>query len=339
MTAVHLIRSYLLLPFVEAVEAKGHDAARLLSEHGLKQADLVEPYFRLPFQTFLTIQQRAADIVGDPCLGLRIGSEIRSEQVGSLGLLMATSRTLREALLHFSRWGAAIHEGWQLELVDTPEGADYVYRVQAPGVSTRQDVEYSLANLCSLIRSRMGRDWRPVEVHLANSNLSRTRVYDGIFRAPVFFEQPLNKLVIARDDLLLRSERVSYALLPIVEAHIQLASQTAATHEGLIHQVSLIIAQSMGRRPVQINDVAEKLRMPVRSLQRALAEKQTSFRDIMRQERQRLAENLLSQGRTTSITEVAIAAGYADGSVFSRAFRTWSGGPPSQSALRKKAMK
>lgn len=335
-SVAHLIRSYLLLPFVEAVEAKGHDATPMLSAHGLKGSDLVEPHFRLPFATFLAIQQQAADLVGDPCLGLRIGAEIRSEQVGSLGLLMATSHTLHEALQQFSRWGASMQEGWGLELVDTPSGADYVYRVHELGVSTRQDVEYSLANMCSLIRTRMGRAWAPTEVHLGHSNPSRARVYEGIFHAPVFFDQPVNKLVIARQDLMLRSERVSYALLPIVEAHLQLASRAATHDESLVRQVSLIVAQSMGRRPAQINDVAAKLGMPVRSLQRALAERETSFRDIMRQERRRVAENLLAQGRINSITEIAISAGYADGSVFSRAFRAWTGSAPSRSPLRKK---
>lgn len=332
---VHLIRSYLLLPFVEAVEARGLDATAMLSAHGLKRQDLVEPHFRLPFTAFLAIQQRAADLVGDPCLGLKIGAEIRSEQVGSLGLLMATSRTLHEALTHFSRWGNAIGEGWALELIDTPEGADYVYRVDETGVSIRQDVEYSLANLCSLTRTRMGRNWAPVEVHLAHSNPSRARIYQGIFNAPVFFDQPVNKLVIARSDLLLRSERVSYALLPIVEAHLHLAADKAATDGDLLRQVSLIVAQSMGHRPAQIGDVAAKLGIPVRSLQRALAQRQTSFSDIVRQERRRVAENLLAQGRINSITDIAISAGYADGSVFSRAFRTWTGGAPSRSPLRR----
>ncbi len=330
-----MIRSYLLLPYIEAVEARGHDATPILSAHGLKSADLVEPHFRVPFRAFLAIQQAAADLVGDPCLGLRIGAEIRPEQVGSLGLLMSTSRTLREALLHFSHWGASMQEGWELEFIDTPEGADYVYRVHELGVSTRQDVEYSLANMCSLIRTRMGRNWAPAEVHLAHSNPSRARLYEGIFHASVFFDQPVSKLVIGNKDLMLRSERVSYALLPIVEAHL-LASRTAQPDENLARQVSLIVAQSMGRRPVQITDVATKLGMPVRSLQRALAEKKTSFRDIVRQERQRVAEDLLAQGRINSITEIAISAGYADGSVFSRAFRTWTGSAPSRSPLRRK---
>ena len=37
----------------------------------------------------------------------------------------------------------------------------------------------------------------------------------------------------------------------------------------------------------------------------------------------------------TSSNDIAISAGYADGSVFSRAFRTWTGGAPSRSPLRR----
>ena len=62
------------------------------------------------------------------------------------------------------------------------------------------------------------------------------------------YDRTLARLADIADGML-QSERVSYALLPIVEAHLQLANQTAGADESLERRVSLIVAQSMGRRP------------------------------------------------------------------------------------------
>lgn len=323
-----LIRSYLLQPYVEAAEARGVNANRLLSAYGLRRAELDEPYNRIPFYSFLCITQGLADLTDDPCLGLRVGAEIRPEQVGSLGLLMATSVTLRQALVEFSRWGLSMNEGWSLELVSGKSHADYVYRVLLNNAPTRHDVEYSIANLCSLIRSRMGATWAPEAVHFLHARTGSLQFYEKIFRCPVYFEQPHHRLIISNTDLERRADRINHALKPIIEAHFRVLSEKSSEDASFRAKVATLVSHDLGETEVSLEKIAEKLGLAVRTLQRKLAEEGTSLRKIVAEERKNLTERLLSQAERSSITDIAIRTGYSDPSALSRAYRRWTGASP-----------
>ncbi|MCB1772497.1 MAG: helix-turn-helix transcriptional regulator [Gammaproteobacteria bacterium] len=62
----------------------------------------------------------------------------------------------------------------------------------------------------------------------------------------------------------------------------------------------------------------------MRTLHRQLQAEGTRFRDEVRQLRYRLAQELLADPKTP-LTEIAARLGYADLTVFSRAFRSWAG--------------
>lgn len=77
--------------------------------------------------------------------------------------------------------------------------------------------------------------------------------------------------------------------------------------------------------------VAEALGMTVRTLQRRLAANNLAYRQILDELRRRKAEREL-MSRARSVAEIAQRLGYSDPSHFVRAFRRWTGCPPSQFA-------
>lgn len=79
--------------------------------------------------------------------------------------------------------------------------------------------------------------------------------------------------------------------------------------------------------PPDAGEVATTLHMSSRSLQRRLAEEGTSFRALLDEVRERLAEELLVTGRVP-VSEVAHRLGYVEVSSFSQAFRRWKGMGP-----------
>jgi AraC-like DNA-binding protein len=74
--------------------------------------------------------------------------------------------------------------------------------------------------------------------------------------------------------------------------------------------------------------VARALHVSARSLQRRLGERGTSFQALVDDARRAMAEELLG-GQHASVTETAFAVGFADVPAFTRAFRRWTGTPPS----------
>jgi AraC-like DNA-binding protein len=73
---------------------------------------------------------------------------------------------------------------------------------------------------------------------------------------------------------------------------------------------------------------AEQLAMSIPTLRRRLREEDVTFSSIVDDVRRQLAEVELREGRA-SISEIASALGFATTGSFDRAFRRWSGSPPS----------
>lgn len=69
--------------------------------------------------------------------------------------------------------------------------------------------------------------------------------------------------------------------------------------------------------------------MTERTLRRRLADEGTSFRDLLAEVRQTMAEELLSS-TGLSVSEVAARLGYSSPSAFIHAFQKWHGCSPRQ---------
>ena len=76
-----------------------------------------------------------------------------------------------------------------------------------------------------------------------------------------------------------------------------------------------------------LETVAQRLRTQPRSLQRRLKQEGTSYRDLIDAWRRDRALVLITQTRLP-LSQVSLALGFADQSVFSRAFQRWHGQVP-----------
>ncbi len=78
-----------------------------------------------------------------------------------------------------------------------------------------------------------------------------------------------------------------------------------------------------------LEDVAVSLAMSPRSLRRKLEQADTSFRNIVENERKLMAEQLLTSTQM-KLEEMALHVGYGDTASFTRAFRRWFGMSPGE---------
>ena len=78
---------------------------------------------------------------------------------------------------------------------------------------------------------------------------------------------------------------------------------------------------------VDIDLISEKLQMSRWTLTRKLKEEGTTFKQLLRDSREKLAQSYLRR-QTESITEIASLLGYSEPSAFQRAFKSWTGQTP-----------
>jgi AraC-like DNA-binding protein len=96
----------------------------------------------------------------------------------------------------------------------------------------------------------------------------------------------------------------------------------------------VLLSHLRANQTVSISSVAESVVVHPRTMQRMLAREGVSYRDVLDQARYVRARELIIRHRDVSLTEIAYELGYGDLAAFSRAFRRWSGAPPSELRLR-----
>jgi AraC-like DNA-binding protein len=88
------------------------------------------------------------------------------------------------------------------------------------------------------------------------------------------------------------------------------------------------IARALGHAALNLETTAARFGMSSRSLRRHLADQGTSFRKLLQAQRCLKIEAILNEGQVP-LTTLAGWLSYSDGSVLSRAFKSWTGVAPS----------
>lgn len=318
-----MIRSAVMAPLVRALDAAGADTDGLLEEFGLSRRLLSNPYEMLTLSRYMDAFERAATVLDEPGLGLRLGGEMQIAELGPAGVVFMSSSTLRVAILKFSEALPSWQGATAIDLHSDDAWPSWSYRITNASIWPRaQDAEYSISTMCNLIRVVLGGSWTPVEVQFEHAAKAEARAYTRYFRAPVRFRQPTNALVLRARDLNAMLKTANRQMVSMMERHATDLIARDAIPDNLVDQVRDLVTRRLAHEKLKIADVAKDLGLSDRSLQRHLAAVGTSVRQIVREERQR-SVTALDKHDGLSHAAIARAVGYADATVLWRAKRNW----------------
>ncbi|AMS44912.1 hypothetical protein AA2016_6008 (plasmid) [Aminobacter aminovorans] len=308
----------------------------LLAQHKLLVGGPAGLYANVALHDYVACLESAAALLNRPDLGLDLGWQFQLWEVGPVYHLIASARTLREALATYQRF----QEIWQSQTTLTIEPAEdcatrYSYRIEDARIwPRRQDAEFVIASLCAMVRQLLGPRWTPLEIGFEHAVSDRSKALAARFRCRVGDLADSNSITIADADLdrpLQGHAKTNDAARTLVERHLfaLIAPAEDRPNRSLTDQVAEVITQRLGQNSLALDVVAAKLGFAPRTLRRKLTAVGTSFGAILTRERQRKAENLLASG-AVRVEEVALRLGYASQAAFSRAYRDWTGEAPLQ---------
>jgi AraC-like DNA-binding protein len=244
--------------------------------------------------------------------------------------LFSASSTIRSAFQRLSKHVVALQGVTRAGLIEEGDHLLWSYKLEDPQLWPRhQDTEYSLAASCQLVRSSFSASWRPVEIHFEHAAPREREPLQRIFRAPLLFSQSSNRIVMLKADADRHYRNEDRDLTAILERHIGDLSCGNTDQDSVREHVLSVIAIYLGHKPITIAAVATELKLSVRTLQRRLNDEDTSVRDLIREYRSELAHLQLRAG-ACGYAGLAETLGYADSTVFWRAFKRWTGSPPSR---------
>ena len=319
---------------VRALDAQGLDGTRIATSAGIDPATLADADGRVPRAALTRLWQLAVQESGDPAFGLVAARHTLQTTFHALGYAVFASATFREAVERVIRHRRLIGDVIQLRLEDHGERSRFVIDVSAGrGVVPWEAVDALVAVMVRQARLLHGsRDVRPLAVSLERPAPRDTSPYERALGAPVAFAQPTSFIEYAREEL---DRRLPAANAELARQNDEVVVRYLARLEqgGVLVKTRHALLESLPSGAPTKAQIARRLAMSPRSLQRLLADEGTSFKDLLGEARLTLARSYLDEGRLP-VTEIAFVLGFADTSAFSRAFRRWTGIAPRDYARR-----
>ncbi len=322
------IRSPLVLSLLEGLPDPA-ERQNMREQMGISAQMLEEPLSAVPLARYVALFEDVAVRRGTPMLGAKLGAkQTPADALGPLGFLFLAAPTLRQGLLAVARHIGVWQTGTVIGLQMAGGVVFWTYRIEGGNIwPRRQDAEYTLATMCAIIRARRGEAWQPVEIHFEHDEPGCATALRKLFRAPLRFRQPSNRLLLEQGELDEQYETPFSCFVPYVEEYIRMLMPQVQGAVNLTDQVREVVRGALTHGEVSLDWVARSLDRSPRSLQRHLAAANTSLRTIVQEVRRTEALNLLGTGARLH-SDIAHALGYADHTAFWRAFKSWTGTAP-----------
>lgn len=307
--------------------SRGVSRSRLLAGTGLSEAALADPRGQLAARQELAVVANLVRALDDPPgLGLAAGGRYRIGTFGIFGYACITSPTLREAM-RFALGHLELSFTFCIPSVRVDPDA-VTLRLDLSGVPARVQrflVERDLAAIYTVVTDMLDARLPLLELAFPFPDPG-VGDYAGTFGLRPRFDAPhaLARFPTDRLDAPLPQANAVTVALCEQQCRELVAQRRART--GIAHQVRERLV-SVGGAPEPIQDVAATLAMSERTLRRRLADEGTSYRALLDEVRDTLAQELLAAGGL-SVEDVAQRLGYAEASSFIAAFKRWHGRTP-----------
>jgi AraC-like DNA-binding protein len=310
--------------------ARGYPLDRVLEAMGVDEAALADRDGRIPRRAWLDAFVVAVDVTGDPALGLHVGESIRPAHLGVLGYILMSCESMRQAADLDQRWHSLIADDERIEYVrDGNLSKRTLYLPEGEPPPPACAVDCAAAAGVGFVRWLAGADDGLRKVALTYPEPASRAAHDQLFRCELVFDAP--HIAIWRDPAVLRKPLAQAdpgLRVRMEERAARLAAERSAP-DVLVTRVRELVARGISDALPDLEAAAALLELSPAALKRRLAERGTSYREIVDDTRRQLALGYMADASLT-LVDVAYLCGFSEQSAFNRAFKRWTGVPPGE---------
>ena len=315
----------------DMMAAEGLPAAQLCGDAGIDLAALQQPQTRVDVDSISRLWELAVARSGNVALGLSPQLTARYGNVDVVGYALASGPNLLTGFQHLTRQMAVISDCTTFSLEREARGYWIsIAHIGATRPIPRQRVEYALLTLFTLCCWLTRRELRPLAVELITPQPTATceASYHTAFGMLPRFEQAANRFLLPEADLLADIPTHNPSLWAMHERLVE--DELDHLGQSLVStRVRTEVARILHLGEPRREDIAARLHLTDRTLQRRLQAESVSYQQLLDDTRCELARQYLSDERR-SLAEVADLLGFADQSNLFRACKRWFGMPPGQ---------
>lgn len=336
--SVSLIRGTALLGFPELLAELGYAAEPFLAAVAIDPASVGDPDAFISYRAGVDALESAADATGSADLGLRLAARQGIEILGPVGVAARTAPTVGAALAAIGQYMAVYSPAIAITITPAPNRSQtrLVYTILLDRLPEHgQAIELSLGVTLRILRLLIGPEYSPVTVHLPHSRIGTAQGYMQYFGTRVRFDEPFAGFTINCSDLA-RPLQSDSEVHTIVQRYLR--SVAPAHGDDLCGPIRQMIRRMLPAGGVALDPIAAQFAMHPRTLQRRLADADTTFAGLVDEVRRDVVEHYL---RTTQLplSQLAAVAGYSEQSALTRSCQRWFGAAPSAYRRNRKAVR
>ena len=313
---------------------QGIDCVELLERVQLSPHLLAQRDQRIAASTYLELLGLGVQRTGDEQLGLHLGEAVRPGYYGVLGYLIMSCATLADALHRQARYAALVGNLGQVDLADEPPRPGLEPQVAhswQPFLpqQQRQLSEETLAGWVTFGHWISGLDIPPTEVRFQHAASADTSEYQRIFRCPVLFDQADNALVFPKRLLATPLGQADAQVRLMLDAYADRLLGEIQQGPSVLDRARLELSRQLPEVGADLQQIAARLALSPRTLQRRLREAGLSFNHLVDETRQQLVVHYL-RDPALELAEIAFLVGFSEPGSLARAFRRWTGQSPGE---------
>ncbi len=304
------------------------DFGAVLAHAGLPADLFARDDMSLALGEYLRLWQAMEQVLEDPAFPVALVPRLRHEGFDPALFAAFCSPDLATALQRLARF-KALKGPLALDVHHSPSGLQI--RLQMHGVDAASLpsslVGTELVFFVHLARSGTGLQVRPLRVESPVA-LPDLGVYEAYFGAPVTRGAAM-ALVFAHEDARLPFVSRNELLWRHFEPALQQRLDRLKTQASMEDRVRACLLEQLPAGAPGMDEVARRLLIGRRTLQRRLGEEGQTFQAVVRALRADLAAHYLGRA-DLSIAQIGYLLGFDDPGSFSRTYRSWTGRAPEQ---------
>lgn len=306
----------------------GGNKSAILNELPAPLSIFSDPEAIIPFRLTNRLFELVAGHLRCPEFGMMLGTMPQSLQMfGPLYVAMQNAKTLRQAFEFYATFINGYCTSLSSLVLPTADKDAVTIALELQGTGTEpnvQGVENFLSMVSQLVRSVSNGRVAPSDVWFRHKREASEESYRHYFGAGVHFEQPLNALVLPRDEFERERPEGNRQLFDLATYFLQ--HEYRPVISTFTEQVRKSVVQRLALGECTPNAISEQLGIKSRTLQRRLRLEGTTFEAVKDDLRRELAIRQLSlPGPLSDIVE---QLGYSESSVLTRSCYRWFGDSP-----------
>lgn len=326
---------FMLSAWIKAGAKCGFNVQPLFKEAGIT-IDLIrlEDARVSPLQ-LISLLEQCVSLSPDKHFPFVLGDTFAFESLPEFETLLTTSPTLREALRVADLAKRMVLPWLTLDVKEEGELARVCVGFDVPvpnaalyGLPLHLVTEAILACIRKFGRTLQGSDLGFVGVTVKGPPPKYAASFEPFFGVPVTFNASADALVFERRILDLPLEGAFPALHKQAQFLAEQRLGKEARRQGVAAEIEEIITREPNLLALGVEDMADRLNLHPRTLQRRLKDEGDSYLHVQARMRHRLACQWLRQG-DVSIDDISARLGFSDRRAFTAAFKRWEGTTPS----------